>query len=79
VQALLQLATATAENKWVLKADELTEQVIRDFSREDGFFYYTSAAQADVPVRKVDVYDGATAFCQCVDGAQSTDHWHVHG
>jgi uncharacterized protein YyaL (SSP411 family) len=60
VQALLQLATATAENKWVLKADELTEQVIRDFSREDGFFYYTSAAQADVPVRKVDVYDGAT-------------------
>jgi uncharacterized protein YyaL (SSP411 family) len=43
-----------------LKADELQSEQIRDFSREDGFFYYTSAMQADVPVRKVDVYDGAT-------------------
>ena len=60
VQALLQLSSATGENKWVILADEFTELMIRDFSREDGFFYYTSAAQSDVPVRKVDVYDGAT-------------------
>jgi uncharacterized protein YyaL (SSP411 family) len=60
VQALLQLASATGENKWVLKANELTEIVISEFSYEDGFFYYTPETQKDIPVRKVDLYDGAT-------------------
>ncbi len=60
IQALLQLATATGENKWVLKANELTEKVVKAFSFENGFFYYTPEGQADIPVRKVDLYDGAT-------------------
>jgi len=60
VQAMLQLASATGENKWVLKASALTDTVITDFSREDGFFFYTPEQQSDIPVRKVDLYDGAT-------------------
>ena len=60
VQALLQLASATGENKWVQKANELIQVVVAEFSREDGFFYYTPEKQKDIPVRKVDLYDGAT-------------------
>jgi hypothetical protein len=60
VQAMLQLASAGGENKWVLKANEIMETIIRQFSHEEGFFYYTSEAQKDIPVRKIDLYDGAT-------------------
>ncbi len=59
-QAMLQLASATGENNWVAKANELMEIVTREFSREDDFFYYTPVSQKDIPVRKVDLYDGAT-------------------
>ncbi|MFI5195760.1 MAG: thioredoxin domain-containing protein, partial [Chitinophagales bacterium] len=60
VQALLQHASATGENKWVLKANELMNVVVSEFSHGDGFFYYTSETQKDIPVRKIDLYDGAT-------------------
>ncbi len=66
VQALLQLASATGENKWVLIAAELLQKVISGFSREDGFFYYTPEGQNDIPVRKVDLYDGATPSANAV-------------
>ena len=36
------------------------KEAIDKFSREDGFFYYTPEGQTDIPVRKVDLYDGAT-------------------
>jgi uncharacterized protein len=60
VQALLQLGSATGENKWVLKASELMQTIISEFSHESGFFYYTPQGQNDIPVRKIDLYDGAT-------------------
>jgi uncharacterized protein YyaL (SSP411 family) len=60
VQALLQLGSALADNSRVVKAIKLTETVLKDFKHEDGVFcYYTSASQADIPVRKVEMYDGA--------------------
>ena len=59
-QALLQLASATGRNEWIEHAATLVDTVVSDFSREDGFFYYTPEGQADIPVRKVDLYDGAT-------------------
>lgn len=59
-QAMVQLASANGENGWILKANELMDKVMSEFSRGDGFFYYTAETQADVPVRKVDLYDGAT-------------------
>jgi uncharacterized protein len=60
VQALLQLASATGNNELILHAIRLTEQVLTHFSHEQGiFFYYTSSAVADIPVRKVEYYDGA--------------------
>ncbi len=67
VQALLQLAANTADNKWVLKAHEITEEILQNFLHENGdFFYYTSVHQKDIPVRKVDVYDGATPSANAV-------------
>ena len=60
VQAMLQLASATGEHKWVLEANTLITAIAADFSHGDGFFYYSSAGQQEIPVRKVDLYDGAT-------------------
>ena len=60
VQALLQLLSLTGNQHWGLKAVEIIELVVRDFSDEGGFFYFTSIHQSDIPVRKIDVYDGAT-------------------
>jgi uncharacterized protein len=66
VQALLQLAAATGENIWVLKANELMEFVIAEFSFNDCLFYYTPEHQADIPVRKVDTYDSATPSANAI-------------
>jgi uncharacterized protein len=66
VQALLQLSPATGENKWVLKAKVLTDVVISEFSHPEGFFYFTAEGQKDIPVRKVDLYDGATPSANAI-------------
>ncbi|HXS37085.1 MAG TPA: thioredoxin domain-containing protein [Flavipsychrobacter sp.] len=60
IQALLQLGSATDDNTWIQQANELAQMVENDFLHEEGsFFYYTSDKQTDIPVRKVDMYDGA--------------------
>ncbi len=67
IQSMLQLAAAVQDNKWILLANELMEATIAQFKEEDGpFFYYTSSAQKDIPVRKIDVYDGATPSANAV-------------
>ncbi len=65
-QALLQLAAATGDNKWIVQAGELLRGVISEFSTPDGSFYYTPLEQKDIPVRKVDNYDGATPSANAV-------------
>lgn len=60
IQALLHLASLGNQDRWIVKAAALCETVVAQFSAEDGsFFYFSSAAQNEIPVRKVDVYDGA--------------------
>ncbi len=66
IQALLQAAAATGKNDLIIKAGELTSHVINEFGREDGFFYYTPTGQKDIPVRKVDLYDGAIPSANAV-------------
>lgn len=65
-QAMLLLASASGTNKWILKASSLNETIVCGFSCEETFFYYTSASQNDIPVRKVDLYDGATPSANAV-------------
>jgi len=60
-QAYIQLQQATGINAYLEKAKELTVFTIQNFSGEDAvLFYFTSAQQNDVLVRKKEVYDGAT-------------------
>jgi hypothetical protein len=70
IQAQLQLASATGANDLVLKASELVAIVDREFNtgslEHDVFFYYTAESQKDIPVRKVDLYDGATPSANAV-------------
>jgi uncharacterized protein YyaL (SSP411 family) len=65
-QALLQLASATGNMHWAARAIDLTEKALKDFAHADGFFYFTSAKQTDIPVRKLDLYDGATPSANAV-------------
>lgn len=60
VQALLQLQKVTGDLQWLDIAQDYCERVIKMFSDDEGFFYYTPAGQQDVIVRKKEVYDGAT-------------------
>ena len=60
IQALIHLQEITADTKWLLQAKSITEFVMENFSEPDtGFFFYTPAGQADLIVRKKEVYDGA--------------------
>jgi len=59
-QALLQLASAAGDERYLHKASEIVTLVQNVYSDDAGvFFCYTSSAQADIPVRKVEMYDGA--------------------
>ncbi|HEY4967047.1 MAG TPA: thioredoxin domain-containing protein [Puia sp.] len=60
IDALIQLQEVTGDPSYLLRARELTEQVIAHFSEADsGYFYFTHQDQDDVIVRKREVLDSA--------------------
>jgi uncharacterized protein YyaL (SSP411 family) len=60
ISALIHLQEITADKSWLLRAKDITDFVIDNFSEpETGFFYYTIAGQKDVIIRKKEIYDGA--------------------
>jgi len=62
VQALYHLQEITGNAEWLMKAKEITEKVIRDYTDltdNSGFFFYTPEWQKDVIIRKKEVYDSA--------------------
>ncbi len=65
IEAYIQLQEITGDVSYLIRAKELADWVIDNFSEEEtGYFYYTHSAQDDVIVRKREVYDGATAIGQ---------------
>ncbi|MEO8711457.1 MAG: thioredoxin domain-containing protein [Parafilimonas sp.] len=61
IQAYISLHQSTADTNYLLKAKDLTEKVIEVFSDEQSvLFYFTSQEQNDIPLRKIEIYDGAT-------------------
>ncbi len=59
--ALLTAFEVTQEEQWLLQARRYAAHVISEFlDGKDKLFYFTSASQADLPVRKKDFYDSAT-------------------
>ncbi len=60
IRALVGLQEITGDTSWLVRAKDITEKVIQDFSEpETGFFYYTPEGQQDVIVRKKELYDSA--------------------
>lgn len=67
IQALLQLGSAGGQAKWIAEARMRTEQTISDFAApQSPYFFFTAAGQADVPLRKVELQDGATPAANAV-------------
>jgi len=61
IEAMLYLQEITGRTEWLMEARQIAEYVIENFSDEQSrFFYFTDRNQADVLVRKKEVYDGAT-------------------
>lgn len=60
VDALVQLQEVSGDKQYLWRAKELTGFVLDKFSEDEtGFFFYTPSGQADIIVRKKEVYDGA--------------------
>jgi uncharacterized protein YyaL (SSP411 family) len=61
IQAYIFLHQVSANTDYLLKAKALAEKLIQDFDDEAGIlFNFTSKHQADVIIRKKEIYDGAT-------------------
>ncbi|WP_246858922.1 thioredoxin domain-containing protein [Chitinophaga sp. XS-30] len=60
IRAMIALQEVTGELDWLRKAKDVAQYVAEQFGDEtERYFYYTAAGQADVIVRKKEVYDGA--------------------
>lgn len=60
IRCLLQLASLRSDASYIVEAERWCAYVQQHFLHEEGsFFYFTSDVQTDIPVRKVDLYDGA--------------------
>lgn len=70
VASMLQLAHVSGDNSLVVKASSLAEITEQEFLHDDKtFFYYSSARQTDIPVRKTDLYDGSTPSANSIMAA----------
>ncbi len=60
IAALLDLYAITFEERYIDKAKTFTEFVLEHFlDRADNLFYFTSAQQEDLPLRRKEMYDSA--------------------
>lgn len=67
IKALTTLASATAKPKYILEANKWMQFLDAHFLAEDHtFYYFSSDLQNDIPVRKVELYDGATPSANAV-------------
>lgn len=66
-EALCHLHQSTGDSAFILRARAILEQIIANYSDEEGvYFYYTPAFQQDILVRKKETYDGATPAANSV-------------
>ncbi|HMI78714.1 MAG TPA: thioredoxin domain-containing protein [Ferruginibacter sp.] len=60
IQACICLQEITSSRSYLIYAKQLSAYVIENFAEEEtGYFYFTGKSQADVIIRKKEVYDGA--------------------
>ena len=66
-EACICLQEITADEKYLHCAKKITTYIFKNFHDEkSGFFFFTEASQQDIIVRKIEVYDGATASANAV-------------
>lgn len=67
IKALIELANASGDAEWLLEADKYIKHLQSGFEHENnGFFYFSASYDNEVPVRKVDIYDGAQPSANAV-------------
>ncbi|KAA5533226.1 thioredoxin domain-containing protein [Taibaiella lutea] len=67
VKALTTLASAMVKPEYIVEANKWLQFVETHFLTEDHtFYYFSSDIQKDIPVRKVELYDGATPSANAV-------------
>jgi uncharacterized protein YyaL (SSP411 family) len=60
IEALLAVYQIDFAEHWIGKAADVCELLFREFfDEESGLFYFTSSSQADIPIRKSEVFDSA--------------------
>jgi len=67
IQAMLQTGALTGAHTWIREADALmqhTQAAFRD--PQSPFFFYTAGDKTDIPIRKIDLYDGALPAANAV-------------
>lgn len=61
IAALLDVYRITFDRSWLEEASRLTDTVLQGFfDPGSGLFFYTSARQEDIPLRKKELFDSAT-------------------
>lgn len=61
IEALMDVYEITFDTEYLLQADRYTQFVLENFlDGEEKLFYFTSAQQQDIPLRRKDLYDSAT-------------------
>ena len=61
IEACLSLHQVTQDSSYIIEAEEIFIYVISNFyDKNDGLFYYTSAEQNDIIIRKKELFDNAT-------------------
>ena len=67
IWGLLELHQATLQGRWLSEAGRLAREMMEGFhDPEGGGFWFTSGKQNDLPVRRKEVYDGATPSANSV-------------
>ncbi len=60
IAALIALGAASGDEHYFIEAKRLSDILEQDFLEDTNtFYYFTSKAQQDIPVRKIELYDGA--------------------
>jgi uncharacterized protein YyaL (SSP411 family) len=66
IQAFIYLQEITAQENYLLEAQQLLNFVLNNFSSNTSLFYYTHQTQKDIIIRKKDMYDGALPSANAV-------------
>ncbi|MBS1758289.1 MAG: thioredoxin domain-containing protein [Bacteroidetes bacterium] len=67
IEACIYLQEITGQIQYLLTAKQFTEDALQNFADpESSLFYYTGNSQTDIVVKKIEVYDGATASANAI-------------